>query len=159
MSALLKFLTTIPASDKFIGSKINTNIVSYGELQKYRHIDDLFVDDSFILLYEGNLISMGHWCCAVRRGTTISYFDSYGEKPDPKEYIGNKYPHLSRLLYFCDYDLEYSEYDYQKGKSVTCGYHCIVRILFKHEPLKSYQIFMDQFKNDDEVVAAISFAL
>lgn len=150
-------LVHTPTSDKYILSKINTNIVPYSKLKNYKHIDELLKNDSVIILYE--LAEVGHWVCIVRRKKTLSYFDSYGREPDPDSYMEKMgcYPHLSRIL--CNstkYILEYNEYNYQRKNVATCGHHAIVRILFKNEPLEKYQHFMAQFTNDDEVVTAIS---
>lgn len=153
---ILDKLVHLPTSDKYILSKIKTNIIIYPELRRYRNIDDLFVDDSFIVLYENTAGNIGHWVCVIRRKKILSYFDSYGRLPDPPEYLKGEYPHLSRLLYNSPYNLEYNEYDYQRAGVSTCGHHVIVRVLFKYRPLQEYQKFMSQFKDDDEVVTAIS---
>lgn len=152
----IKKLTYVPTTDKYILSKINTNIVTYEELRKYKNINDLFKNDSAIILYTNPTSRIGHWVCLVRRNNIISYFDSYGKLPDDKRYLKGRYPYLSRLLLNSKYILEYNEYNYQKNGVSTCGHHCIVRVLFKYKPLKAYQKFMSGFKNDDEVVTAIS---
>jgi len=148
-----------PTSDKYILSKIRTNIIVYGNLRKYKKIDDIFVNDSAIILYENTAGNIGHWTCLVKRYNTISYFDSYGKIPDHPRYLKGKYPYLTRLLYDSPYKLEYNEFNYQRAGVATCGHHCIVRILFKNNSLEEYQNFMSKFKNDDEVVTAISTLL
>jgi hypothetical protein len=153
---ILDKLVHMPTSDKYILSKINTNVVIYSDLKKYKRINDLFINDSFIILYENTAGQIGHWVCVIRRGHLLSYFDSYGKLPDPPEYLKGEYPYLSQLLYSSPYNLEYNEYDYQRAGVSTCGHHVIVRILFKYRPLEEYQHFLSQFKNDDEVVTAIS---
>lgn len=145
-----------PTSDDFILSKLNTRIIVYDDLKFCNNVDDLFINDSFIILYKGLKGPIGHWCCVVRRGNTLSYFDSFGRKPDDSLFFNDTYPYLSLLLFRSKYNLEYNEYNYQSKETSTCGHHCIVRILFKYKSLKDYQRFMDQFENDDEVVIAIS---
>lgn len=152
----IRQMTYVPTSDDYILSKIKTRIVVYKDLRKYASIDDIFINNSFIILYENTAGDIGHWVCVVRRDGTLSYFDSYGKMPDPPEYLRGTYPYLSKLLLESKYKLEYSEHNYQKKGVSTCGHHVIVRILFKNKPLANYQKFMDQFKNDDEVVTAIS---
>jgi len=152
----IRKLTKLPTSDEYILNKIKTNIVTYSELKNVNNIDDVFINDSCIILYEKTAGDVGHWCCMVKRNNLISYFDSYGREPDPYIYLRGQYPYLSKLLYKSPYNLEYNEYDYQSKNVSTCGHHCIVRILFKYKPLKKYQDFMNQFKNDDDVVTAIS---
>jgi hypothetical protein len=149
-------MTRMPTSDKYILSKIKTNIIANSDLELVDDIDELFENDSFIVLYENTAGDVGHWVAVVRRGDTLSYFDSYGRKPDFPKYIGNKYPHLSRLLYNSRYNLEYNEKNLQEKNRATCGHHAIVRILFKNEPLADYHKFMEKFDNDDEIVTAIS---
>lgn len=145
-----------PISDRYILSKLNTNVVLYDDLKNYNNIDDALINNSLIILYSNYPSPVGHWCCVVKRGRTLSYFDSFGRKPDNKKKLNGSYPYLSALLLNSNYDLEYNEYDFQSKETSTCGHHCIVRILFKNNSLEEYQKFMSQFNNDDEVVTAIS---
>lgn len=157
---LINRLKRQPISDIDILKTINTRVVKYSQLKNFRHIDDIFVNGSFVILIENPTSNVGHWVCVVKRGTgkdaIISYFDSYGRVPDPKLYLGDGYPYLTRLLKSSGYTVEYNSHDYQGSGTSTCGRHCIVRIIMKDEPLSHYRKFMNMFKNDDEIVTAIT---
>lgn len=148
-------LTHLPTSDKYILSKIKTNIIVYSKLKNYKNIDDIFINNSCIILYNEKRL-IGHWVAIIKRQNTISYFDSYGRIPDHPYYEGTEFPYLSMLLLKCKYILEYNECNLQKSNTSTCGHHCIVRILFKDKPLSEYHNFMKKFKNDDDLVTFIS---
>lgn len=156
----LKYMVSLPTSNEYILSKIKTRIINYNDLKYFNNIDDVFINNSFIIFYPNKHSNVGHWCCCIKRNNTISYFDSYGLPPTDR-YLNGGFPYLSKLLLKSPYTLEYSEVDYQLKKSgvSSCGHHCIVRILFKDRPLEEYQNFMDTFDNDDEVVTAISLML
>ena len=47
-------LTKLPTTDDYILSKIKTNIIQYHQLSNYKNIDDMFINDSAIILYENN---------------------------------------------------------------------------------------------------------
>ena len=153
----IKQLRETPISNQYILSKINTNIIGYSMLKNIVNIDDILYNDTCIILYETtNNDKVGHWVCLCKRNNTLSFFDSYGRIPDDIKYNVQE-PYLSLLLYNSPYNLEYSEHNYQLQKnSATCGYHCIVRILFKNKSLAYYQKFMSQFNNQDDLVIAIT---
>jgi hypothetical protein len=149
-----------PISDVDILRTIRTRVIEYEKLSGYKKMDDIFINDSCVLFIRNPKGAVGHWVCVVRRvkynRSTISYFDSYGRPPDPDNYLAGEYPYLSKLMYECPHELEYNEYNYQKAGTATCGRHVIVRILMKNKSLDEYNKFMSLFKNDDELVTAIT---
>lgn len=147
----------LPTNDKYLLSKINTNIINYPDLKYFKNIDDILKNNSAIIFYHGNDPQIGHWTCIKKTDNTISYFDSYGRNVDPKVYLNGEFPYLSNLLLKCPYNLNYNENNYQNSKYATCGHHCIVRILF--DDLEKYQNFMNKFDNEDALVAGISLML
>ena len=62
----------------------STKIIKYSELGKYYNdtVEELLpIDNDYrIILIEQNYNS-GHWCCIMRYGKTIEWFDPYGIKP------------------------------------------------------------------------------
>lgn len=157
---LINRLKRKPISDLDILRVIKTRIVKYSQLKNFRNLDDIFVNGSFVILIENPVSKIGHWVCVVKRGVgknaVVSYFDSYGRKPDPKLYLGNGHPYLTDLLLGSGYPVEYNTIDYQGRGMSTCGRHCIVRIIMKDRPLSDYKKFMNFFRNDDELVTAIT---
>ena len=134
--------------DIFRALKGKTKIVKYSNLSKYKNIKELLSPyDSVVILYMTKQ-SFGHWVTLFRypNSKTISFFDSYGYKPDDeiafvKPYMRRKldqyYPHLSVLLYNASkmgYNIEYNEYKYQEKKVDinTCGRYIITRLYFKY---------------------------
>jgi len=149
-----------PISDFDILRTIDTRVVRYSRLKNFRKLDDIFVNGSFVILIENKTSKVGHWVCVVKRGigskTVISYFDSYGRKPDPQLYLQGGRPYLTHLLLESGYPIEYNSHDYQSRGMATCGRHCIVRVIMKDEPLSHYREFMKMFKSDDALVTAIT---
>jgi hypothetical protein len=58
-------------------------IIKYSDLDNYDNILELLPleKDYFIFFVEWQP-NQGHWCCVVRNKQVITYFDSYGVKPD-----------------------------------------------------------------------------
>jgi hypothetical protein len=158
--SLIQRLKRKPISDADILKVINTRILKYSNLAKFKKLDDIFIDNSCVILIENPNGHIGHWVCVVKRGNgrnaMISYFDSYGRQPDPKKYLDGGYPYLSKLLYESPYALEYNEHNFQASGMSTCGRHVIVRIIMKDKPLENYHKFMKLFKDDDAIVTAIT---
>lgn len=157
---LINRLKRKPISDFDILKTIKTRVLKYRNLKNFHNLDDLFVNGSFVILIENPTSNIGHWVCVVKRGqgnnAVVSYFDSYGRKPDPKLYLGSGYPYLTKLLLSSGYPIEYNKIDYQGRGTSTCGRHCIVRIIMKDKPLSDYKKFMSLFRNDDDIVTAIT---
>lgn len=157
-----------PTSGDFILNKLNhrTNLISYGELNNYSHIDDIFKYNSCVILIETKE-NTGHWICALKHPSrnSIELFDSYSGWPDDQlniyipEYLrkklGEDYPLLTLLLYESGYNAEFNDKQLQKkGKDVcTCGYYCVLRILFKHLDIDEYDdILLGKKYTPDELV-------
>lgn len=146
-------------TDHDLLSLIKTNVIPYSDLKHVKKIEDILVNGSCIFLIENTMGNgIGHWVCIClrKKDKTLSYFDSYGRKPD---YYKQKdpIPEISRLMYYSPYKLEYQPYDFQSKGYATCGRHCIVRLIFKDRPLRDYIKFMKTFKGrDDEIVTLIT---
>jgi len=149
-----------PISDFDILKTIKTRIVRYSQLKFFKHLDDIFVNNSFVILIENPTSNIGHWVTVTRSGigrnAVVTYFDSYGRKPDPKLYLGNGRPYLTNLLLGSGYTVLYNKHRYQGNGTSTCGRWVICWIIMKDRPLSDFRKFMDLFKNDDQIVTAIT---
>jgi len=137
-----------------------TKIVTYSDLCKYKNIDDLLTPyENIILIYETSP-NFGHWVCLFKtpRGN-IEFFDSYGLMvDDEKTFIsksflnksGQKHNYLSKLLYECEYPLEYNDKCLQSEEPQisTCGRWCVTRILSKHMKLND---FIKKYINNGDI--------
>ena len=141
------------------------NIVKYSELYDYDKLSDLFKDNSLIILYE-NKENEGHWCCMIRRGQLVEFFDPYGIFPDQelkwlkngekfKKSSKQDFPRLSQLMEESPYQLSFNQHKFQKmGAGInTCGRFCAVRIAFKDLPLNKFQkLLINKNYTPDELV-------
>jgi hypothetical protein len=129
-----------------------TNIIEYKTLYNINQLDDLFINDSCVLLYRSSP-DTAHWCCLLRNSHGVEFFDPYGELIDSQidqvesanpKYANNYYKgdkQLIKLLIDSPYnDLSYNEFRLQKeAPSInTCGRHVAVRLLYKHLSLEEY---------------------
>jgi hypothetical protein len=134
-----------PTSSKYIMEKLRgkTNLIVYRELKKVNHIDKIFINNCCIILIELKSGS-GHWVCVINHPSrgSIEAFNSYGRYPDDdlvyvpenmKKLLGEDIPLLTKLLYESKRPIEYNDHKLQSlnQEIATCGYYCILRILFK----------------------------
>ena len=84
-----------------------TNIVEYPDLIKVNDINDILDDLGRVIIFIKLSQTFGHWCCLIKRGNTLNWFDSYGIKyDDEKNWVPKKKliqlhelaPLLTRLL-------------------------------------------------------------
>lgn len=141
-------------------------VITYPELRRYKTIDDVLGrKGACFLLFEARP-NFGHWCCLIKRGDEIEFFNPYGGYPDDSlKYIpmhyrkisGQRYPLLSHLMDNSRYKLAYNEYKFQKyGKNInTCGRWCALRVLFRDWSL---DMFANIFKNEygDELATLLT---
>lgn len=145
-------------------------LITYGELKKYKSIDDLLHKNGIcVILYETKQ-GFGHWCCFFKlNDDMIEFFDPYGLMPDSElryiplyfRYISNqKRPHLSFLLSDSKYDIEYNNYRLQKYKHDinTCGRHVCCRLLYRLYDIDEYYKMLKSIKryNPDDIVTIIT---
>ena len=132
------------------------NIVVYGDIFKYKTIDELLYPyDCCFLLYESKP-KWGHWCVIFKRTPeNIEFFDPYGTFIDDeldlidenfRKKSNQTYPYLTYLLYQNQYQIEYNQYKFQsKGKNIkTCGRWCVCRLWYRNLTLEQ---FKKLFKN------------
>lgn len=162
----------LPTTDDDLKDDLHgkVNIIEYHKLKQVKNIDDILKNDCCIFLIENTMRKnppVGHWTCIMKRkerdgSYTLSYFDSYGRKPDYKGYAQKNNGQITRLMVNSPYNLEYNPLNVQSKGYATCGRHCVVRLIYKDRPLKEYMQFMKFFKNrkngigDDELVTYIT---
>lgn len=56
-----------------------------------------------------------HWVCYKKLGTTVEYFDSYGDLKPPRELI----------KYFRGSKINYNYNNFQKQNKFNCGHLCL----------------------------------
>jgi hypothetical protein len=152
------------------------HIIKYSDLENIKTIEELLPEsrDYRIILVETNY-NTGHWCCILRYGKTIEWFDSYGLAVDGElkfinvlknKMLGQDFKHLTRILYEATkrgFHTIYNKRKLQKYKDGvnTCGRWVILRITMFKDMLFDLHDFL-QFieksvagsglKNDELVV-------
>jgi len=122
------------------GLGVKDKILKYSELENYNTIDELMPDkDDFRILLLESEPSVGHWCCLIRKGDTLEFFDSYGKthkgelKYIPKfinNMLNQKDDYLTRIMKSSKNPI-FSTLKLQNNNPdvCTCGRHIIARIL------------------------------
>lgn len=121
----------------------DTRILTYPDFANLSSIDECFDKlGRCIFLFLTESKSSGHWLCMIKRGNTIEYWDSYGEKPEAQrnwlsqeelEALGEGEPYLFNLLKQSGYKVYYNTHKYQKVSPVDneCGRWCCMRLVCK----------------------------
>lgn len=154
----------------------DTKIISYPDFATMDSIDDAF--DTLgrcVFLFLTTSETSGHWLCMFKRNNnTISYFDSYGEKPEAQrcwlsqeqlDALGEGESYLMNLLRKSNYKVFYNTVQYQKEREDinSCGRWCVMRLICKDmndvqfyntvkELMKQYNV-----KSQDDVAAIFTF--
>jgi hypothetical protein len=144
-------------------------IISYPELGKFKSLDELFGNlDQIIILYDMQDPSIGHWCCLMRIGDLVEFFDPYGLKVDQEldftnpMHIRQEGPHLSAMIQNSGYNFVYNSTKLQEFKHHinTCGRHVAVRLRFSYLDLKKYIQMLERNKySPDEMVSLLTLLL
>ena len=123
-----------------------------------------------ILLFPNASPTMGHWTCLIDRGSSIEFFDPYGDPPDTAqkeglsksrlEMLDIEHPYLTKLLRASGKPVYYNNYAFQedKGSIATCGRHCVVRLLYAPFSLDRYKAVIDESgMKPDDFVSALTY--
>ena len=132
-------------------------ILKYSELSRYENINELLPSNGTykIILIETNY-NVGHWCCILRYGKTIEWFDSYGIVPDgelkfvsaiKKKLLGEDHKYLTNLLASATkqgFHVIYNKKKLQKVKNGvnTCGRWVLLRITMMKDMLYDLPEFL-----------------
>lgn len=107
-------------------------IIVFGDIDKYE-LDQLFEKNDCCLINYLSGPRFGHWCCLVRNGNKITYFNPSGRfideainhLPEDFKYLSNQaFPHLLQKLYDSKYKVRYMDHCLQKNGTNTCGRYC-----------------------------------
>lgn len=144
-------------------------VLAYPELMAVESLEGLF-EGSYGNVIINYLTSemYGHWVALKRRRNVISFFDSYGGKPDQQLTKIDKQVRIqlneiqNRILYFIQtcgkkYIYEYNEIKYQQTGRETCGYWCVL-FLKKRGGITEFQDYIASFGrvNLDDLVYNIT---
>lgn len=125
-------------------------IITYESLSDITHIDDLFdARGRCMLLYLVHSSTSGHWCCLIRNGNDVEFFDPYGGVVDSelkwvpaglRHELHEDTPVLRTLLASSGVRLTCNQFAFQSPKPevATCGRHCCLRLASMHTPLGVY---------------------
>ena len=115
-----------------------SNIIKYGDLNRYGSLLDLLPDvGSYVIILIESKYNRGHWTCMIRKSKNlIYYFDSYGQgvdgelkfiAPEERRRLGEDQNILSRLISQLPKSIKVisNSIDYQKDSPEisTCGRH------------------------------------
>lgn len=134
----------------------------YSNIHRYNTIDELFKNNSgmIILIDKGNKV--GHFVCLLRKDKTITFFGPYAYTISQilaimkiKDYS------LIELFRRSNYTIIYNKYQYEMklgNKIETCGLHCTLRLLKFNLSNKQYHKWL-KYKNlkPDEIVALLTY--
>jgi hypothetical protein len=160
-----------PLSDadirKILGRDIK--IITYPMLGNMRSIDEAFDKQGrCIMLYLTNSATSGHWCCMLKKGNSIEFFDPYGEPPESAldgvpqtklQELDENRPYLTALLKASGKKVTYNHTAFQQDKDNvnTCGRHSVVRCLYAPYSLARYKKIMDSTgMTPDNFVSALT---
>lgn len=139
-------------------------ILTYPELEKFNNIDELLEPYNKVIILYLTSANYGHWVTLFKiNHNNIEFFDSYSMKPDEELKMIDKNvriennevrPHLSYLLYNCNYNIHYNDVRLQKQKNDvnTCGRHCIVRLSCDKLFIDDYVKLIKSFKYDPDYI-------
>jgi hypothetical protein len=122
---------------------LDVPIIKYSELSNYNNMEELLPNDKdFKIILTESEYNSGHWCCIMRYGNIIEWFDSYGVHPEGqlsfiplpiKQMLGEDKYHLTRLLKTLkpNQKIIFNNKAFQvlKDGVNTCGRWVIARIL------------------------------
>jgi hypothetical protein len=153
---------------QLLGSGIK--ITTYPDLEKVQHIDELFdrMGRAILFVPQQNE-QQGHWCCLIKKGKTIEFFDPYGEPPEAqKDTLDNAHlekmrmnePLLADLLTNNPYRVIFNKVQLQELKNDvnTCGRHCVARLLYHKYPIQKYRQVIERSRMPpDEFVVKLTY--
>ena len=154
----------------------NINIVEYQKLPKYKHIDELLINEPYCVLFfpENDESTEGHWTCIIKHANNqYEYFDSYKNyTPDKeqkwltkevKKHLHITSPFLTDLFNRSNIKTVIcNPYPFQSQKDgiCTCGKHVCSRLIFYQLPLTKYWDIIKHSKiNPDRFVSILIYKI
>jgi hypothetical protein len=131
--------------ERYFGSGIESEVMTYAQLANYRTIDELLPNpfDFRIILVE-QMKNKGHWVLILKYNNIIEDFDSYGKGIEPQrnfiaagmnKLLGQERNHLKHLVARSPYKYVVNKHGFQSTKPDvnTCGRWCCLRIIMAKE--------------------------
>ena len=121
------------------------NIEIYNNLGKYISLNNILKNDVCYILFQTKAHNYGHWCCIIKHGNRIEFFDPQGYYiENQKKYVNDEFfnptNYIAQLLKDSPYDdIHYNEYAFQNPDYATCGRWCALRAMFKHLTLEEFK--------------------
>ncbi len=142
---------------------------TYPEIVRFKTLDKLLGKHKAIILLYMTKPNYGHFCAVFKQNKdTISFFDSYGYKPDDELKFSSKkfresnnqlLSHLTRLMYESGYNIDYNDHKLQSKKNdiATCGRWSGLRVLFRNLTNDEFaKLFNKTGMKPDELVTALT---
>jgi hypothetical protein len=149
-----------------------TKILTYPELDDLPSWEDMFDEDGrCVLLFLTQDEQTGHWVSLIRNGTSIEFFDPYGQKPEgTKKWLSKERlrmldqdkPYLTRLLRESKMVVYYNQYPFQEDQTNvnTCGRWVVSRLLERRKTLRQfYNMVKKSGMTPDDFVSALTFKI
>lgn len=140
----------------------DTNIYTTKELDKFRHIDEIFDPlGRVIILYLTEDDHTGHWISLLKKGDTIEYYDPYGSHPKNQGDVLNidKSVDLNlngenkilNMIKDAGYKVKHNTRKSQPDKIGinTCGRHIVFRTLLNDMSMGQYNKLLDSVENKE----------
>jgi hypothetical protein len=128
----LKQIVNTPLSVEEIKAFLpSTPVILYADFKKMKTLPPVVV---YLFL---TTEKYGHWCCVLRKGKNVEFFDSYGIKPEGEHAFVSPemLDHLKERDHFlCDlcakynWSMTYNSHTLQGPNTKTCGRHCVARV-------------------------------
>lgn len=134
---------------KLLGSGIQ--ITNYTKLSEKKDINELLDNKGRgVIFYPQQNEQQGHWCCLIRNGREIEFFDPYGDPPDYQkdtipddrlERMNMDQPYLLQLMKNSRCKIMFNKVPLQElaNDVSTCGRHIVCRLLYYKHPIRSYR--------------------
>jgi hypothetical protein len=159
----LKQVRQYALSDKDIRDILgDVPIFTSRDLGSVQSADSLFDSKGrCVILYTPQSPTEGHWTCLLKKPNGIYFFDSYGDKPDNDEALGDVPPYLTKLLKGSGKPVYYNTKQYQKERNdvATCGRHIISRLIYANKSPEQYDKIVKQFEGTpDDFVSGLIYS-
>ena len=127
--------------ERFFGSGIESEVMTYSQLVNYKTIDELLPNDfDFRIILVEQMRNKGHWVLILKYNGVIEDFDSYGKGIEPQRnliaagmnrLLGQERNHLKHLISRSPYKYVINKHCFQSLKPDvnTCGRWATLRII------------------------------
>lgn len=116
-------------------------VILYSMLEQIHNIDAAIPRNGLFILFPGKFETQGHWVVLFKEGSTLYYYDPYGQEIDQAQlykqggWDDNGWRRLTFLLSQSKYNIDWNNWQQQSADfdNVTdCGWWCLCRIKLRH---------------------------